>query len=242
MRIYRNILLLVIAFNFSACAKFTSVRHIPEYKSVINQNHKILILPPEAEVMTVEASGKTKKMYDYEYNIEFIIANQLVSELAKKGLKAQLLTRKDIYDYKLNEIITKINSSYESNRNELYKNPFWKEEEAFSINNNIGHNALKISSITDNQLLIITDYTRAIKTSGSRTKDLMMDVFLGTRYSDNADNAIIVVGIIEIKTGRILWTNRLTAKRGVFSSSSNKDEEEKQMEAIIKNILDPLDK
>ncbi|MCT4635097.1 MAG: hypothetical protein N4A31_02465 [Rickettsiales bacterium] len=242
MRILRAILLIVLALNFCACVNYTSVRYTPEYKSVINQNPEILILPPEAEVVTVEASGKSQKMYDYEYNIEFIIANQLISELAKKGFKSKLLDRKTIYDYKLNEAIAQLDQIYEKNRNELYTPTLWAEEKAFSISNNIGPSAINIGSKTNSKILLVTNYARAIKTSGSRTKDVMMDLFLGTRHSDNADNAIIVIGIIEIKTGRILWTNRLTAMRGVFSSSSNKEEEEKQMEAIIKNILAPLNK
>lgn len=242
MRIYRAILLMAIVLNLCACAKVTSVRHIPEYKAKIYQNPEILVLPPEAEVMTVEASGKSKRMYDYEYNIEFIITNQLIDELEAKGFKVQLLDRKAIHDYKLNETIARINSVYENNRNELYKHPLWEEDKAFSINSSIGQSAIKISSVTNSELLLITDYARAIKTSGSRTKDVMMDLFLGTRHSDNADNAIMIVGIIEIKTGRILWTNRLTAMRGVFSSSADKKEEDKQMKQIVSNILAPLDK
>lgn len=242
MFIYRIILLIVVTLNFCACVNYTSVRHVSEYKSVINQNPEILILPPEAEVVTIEASGKNKRMYDYEYNIEFIIANQLIPELAKKGFKARLLDRKTIYDYKLNEAIAQLHHIYENNRNELYNHPLWEEDKAFSINNSIGPSAINIGSKTDSKILLVTNYARAIKTGGSRTKDVMMDLFLGTRHSDNADNAIMVVGIIEIKTGRILWANRITAMRGVFSSSSDKKEEDKQMKAIVANILEPLNK
>lgn len=242
MLIFRVILLIVVTLNFCACVNHTSVRHSPEYKSVMNQNPEILILPPEAEVVTLEASGKSKRMYDYEYNIEFIIANQLIPELAKKGFKAKLLDRKTIYDYKLNEAIANLNHIYKNNRNNLYKHHLWEESKAFSINSSIGSSAISIGSKTNSKILLITNYARAIKTSGSRTKDVMMDIFLGTRHSDNADNAVMVVGIIEIKNGRILWTNRITAMRGVFSSSSDKKEEDKQMKQIVSNILEPLNK
>jgi hypothetical protein len=229
MNISRFLLLVFIAITASACANNTTQRHVPEYRSILGQNRNILILPPEVVVYSVESSGSKKRMYDYEYNLESIIIDQMIPTLQNKGFSARLLSRKEIHEQNLHEEVARLNGIYGTNRDELY------------VNKNVGQAAATIGSKNNSNLLLLTDYARSIKTSGLKTLNVMTDLFLGTRTSAEGDVAVVVVGIIEAKTGRIIWANHEKDIRSSFSSSSDKKVETAQIKYITSNIFKPLD-
>jgi hypothetical protein len=241
MNISRFLLLVFIAITASACVNNTTQRHVPEYRSILGQNRNILILPPEVVVYSVESSGSKKRMYDYEYNLESIIIDQMIPTLQNKGFSARLLSRKEIHEQNLHEEVARLNGIYGTNRDELYVKALWEEKDAFAINKNVGQAAATIGSKNNSNLLLLTDYARSIKTSGLKTLNVMTDLFLGTRTSAEGDVAVVVVGIIEAKTGRIIWANHEKDIRSSFSSSSDKKVETAQIKYITSNIFKPLD-
>ncbi len=239
MRMFRFLLLACLAVTISACSS-TSVRHAPEYRSVISAYHDISILPPDSKVNEVDAAGGNKRMYDYEYNMEFVIVDQLMAELQNKGFRARFIDRKTLYDLGLSDAAAQLGHIYSTERDSLYLKPLWEKEKAFAINNSVSQAAALIGSKTNSQLLILTDYARFIKTNGARTQDVLMDVFLNTRRSDEADKAVMIVGIIEAKTGRILWSNMGMSIRHAFSSSADKKAEKEEMKRIVSYLLNPF--
>nr|WP_016926563.1 hypothetical protein [Rickettsia conorii] len=54
-------------------------------------------------------------------------------------------------------------------------------------------------------IFVLLNYVQMIKTNGARTHDFLMSA-LGCSVS-NADNIFMSIGIVEAKSGRILWTN-----------------------------------
>ena len=239
MRFFHIALLILTILTTSACT--TSVRHAKNYESTISQNRDILILPPEAHVHEVSVTDK-KRMYDYEYNMEYIISDQLIQSFYDLGFKAKLLHRKDIHEQNLHEAVARLHHNYSESRNILYREAEWDEKKAFNIDSSVGEVANEIGSKNNCGLLVLTDYDRAIKAGGTRAMNVMTDILLGTKTSQDADVAIMIVGVIEAKTGKILWSNRGVSMRSVFSSSSDKKEEAAQMKVIVFNILKPFAK
>ncbi|AXU07200.1 hypothetical protein GRX81_01375 [Rickettsia japonica] len=58
---------------------------------------------------------------------------------------------------------------------------------------------------TGADIFVLLNYVQIIKTNGARTRDFLMSA-LGCSVS-NADNIFMSIGVVEAKSGRILWTN-----------------------------------
>jgi len=244
MKISHVLLLAFVALTTSACSN-TPIRHIPEYSSALNKHPEILVLPPESVVNSIEASGGKKRMYDYEYNMEPIITEQLVAALQAKGLRTKVLDRRSIHDQGLNEEVAQFRHVYGTERDKLYIQPLLEEKKAFAISNSVNQSAAQIASKTGNDLLIVTDYTRSIKSGGARAQAVAVNILMigltaRSMPSDPDDIATMTVGIVEASTGRILWTNRQSDMRGMFSSSADKKQEAKEMKGLVSGILKPL--
>lgn len=236
----RYFLILLISIFASACSSKTTVRHSSNYQAIIAQgNHEILILPPTVAVNSVDIAGKKTRMYDYELFLESIIHDQLIPALQEQGLRPKVIKRKDLFDqHLLNENNRLLNSFDEANK-ELYKETLWKTEEAFNISKNLGQFAVDIGSKNQTDLLIALDYARDVKTNGARTKDFMVDLLIGGNNFGQADASIIIVGIIDAKTGNLLWSNLGSDLRGGFSLE-NLSSEEKAAAGRIKEILETI--
>lgn len=240
MRIIRLLLLTCCAFVFIGCST-TSVRHSPNYSSVLAQHPNAIILPPEARIYEVDFSGKNTRLYDFEYNVETIIADQITDALRDKNIRAKLLTRREVHDQKLHEAISYLDRRYEDIEAKLYEKDPIEEKLAFNISANVGDVASSLASKNNADLVVLVSYSRSIKSSGSQTAGFMAAALLGTHTSP-ADIANLKIAIIEAKTGTVLWVNRLYQIQATFFSSAKKDEEAKIMKAFIVSVLEPLNK
>ncbi|BBJ32143.1 hypothetical protein RAS_12520 [Rickettsia asiatica] len=122
----------------------------------------------------------------------------------------------------------------------IYTPLLWPEEKAFSITQNIGEPAVILGEKTGADIFVLLNYVQMIKTNGARTRDFLMSAF-GCSVS-NADNIFMSIGIVEAKSGRILWTNA-TPQAQPFSSSifSSHDKSEiGNFHAVINMLLSPL--
>ena len=62
----KNKFLVVALLVFTSCAPITT-RQTSNYKEVIAKYNTIALLPVEVEINSVDAGGKTKRFYDYEF-------------------------------------------------------------------------------------------------------------------------------------------------------------------------------
>jgi hypothetical protein len=242
----RFLLLVLVTLVASSCT--TTVRHKADYQSSLSGGHnQSLILPPAVEVNIVDLAVKKERLYDYEYHLENIISQDLLIALEKQGLRAKILTRRNLHDQELTRDEAMMRERYVEIREKLYKKIEMNEKQAFNIDENVGPRASLIGSKNDSSLLVILDYIRISKTGGARTADFMMDAFLRTNKTDLADRVVIVVGLIEARTGNILWTNLSSNEGGIFSSAIDKSSvedkaEAKRIQGILANIFKPLEK
>jgi hypothetical protein len=242
--------LAIVGVYLSSCSETTSVRHYQSYQDVIQTTKSALILPVQAEVNTVDVAGKKERMHDYEDHMEGVIANELIPMAQEKGLPVKLLTRKDIHDQNLLQIVDAMRDSYHEIREELYKVPLWDVKDAFVLSKNIGTTAVDLGTKTNSDILILVDYLEISKTSGARTMDMAMNIglaLLGVHQDEDptAQSNVIVLGIIDAKTGDILWINNAKGKQtalGEFFQSSGTDLEIDQRKAkvLLQNVLLPF--
>jgi hypothetical protein len=237
MRFFREFILLFVVLSTAACT--TTVRHQKDYRDAFAQNREILIIPPEVEIYEVGMTTK-KRLYTYEYNLEPIISDQVLQQLQDKSFRVKYLSRKDIHEQNLQAEVQRLYDIYKDSRNMLYAKVELDEKKAFNINNTVGNAASNIAEKNNVAFIAITDYSRAIKDTSSRVATVMMNLLLGSQTQDDSDVSVMIIGIIDAKTGKVLWTNRSYVVRGAFSSSSDKKKEEAEMKALVKFTLKPL--
>ena len=242
MRISNLFLLFFITIATIGCAKPTTLeRHQQGYESEIIRQNEILIIPPVADVNTVGAFGSKEKMYDYEFNLEDLIQKQMVPAIEAKGYKAQLLHKRTIAEQHLNNIVMPLRDEYALVSKELYSPAALEEEKAFSINQNLGKFAIELGEKTHSDLILITDYSGAIKTNGARTADFIGAMLTGRSDAlQNSDASTMLIAIIDAKNGNLLWSNMGHSVLGIFDGTQTDTDDVKRIDEMIKNILEPL--
>lgn len=243
MRLLNFTLLLFIIITTSACAKpKTMERHNSFYEGEIIQRNNVLIIPPVAEIAMVDTFGKRERMHDYEYHMEDLIHSEIYPLIREKGYNPIYLSKKDIVEKKLNNLVMQLRDIYDEETKALYKPALWEEEKAFSITENIGKIAVDLGKKTNTDLILVLDYDLSIKTSGARTAGFMLAMISYSARSqvENNDVATMKIGIIDTKNGNVLWTNAHNDALGLFQETKNHEDDVKRVRKILSKTLEPL--
>ncbi len=242
MRLLNIFFLAFIIMSTIGCAKPTTLeRYHAGYETEIIRHNEVLIIPPVATIHTVGAFGSKEKMYDYEFNLEDLIQRQMVAAIAEKGYRVQLLHKKTIAEQHLNNLVMPLRDEYALVSKELYTPARWEEEKAFSINQNLGKIAIELGEKTHSDLILITDYSGAIKTNGARTADFIGAMLTGySNALDNSDSATMLIAIIDAKNGNLLWSNMGHSILGLFNGTQTDKDDIKRIDGMIADILKPL--
>lgn len=241
-------LALVLLVFTTACTKVTSIRYNPGYNNVLSKHQEVIILPPAAEVNTVDIGGKKKRVYNYEANLEQLIAAETNTDLQELGFNVKVMHRKDFHDLGIYDHYLRLRDTYDTARRELYQPLLWEESKAFAIANRLGESAIIVGKKTKSDIIIMVDYAGMVKTNGARALDLTLTLLTGhDNSSNNAESSLMIIGIIDAKTGNILWTNMSVDNKDLFSSainnfSSQNNIDVKRLNKLIENIFKPLKK
>ncbi|WP_103897525.1 hypothetical protein [Rickettsia fournieri] len=191
----------------------------------------------QTEVYTLDIGNCKERKYNYEDHLEELLKQEISLAMQKNGLRVKLLHNKDIRTQKLDDLVSRFRSSYNNTYTALY---IWPEEKAFSMTQNIGEPVIMLGEKTGADIFVLLNYVQIIKTNGARTRDFLMSA-LGCSVS-NADNIFMSIGVVEAKSGRILWTNAMPQAQP-FSSSifSSRDKSEiGNFHSVINMLLSPL--
>jgi hypothetical protein len=120
-------LALVLLVFTTACTKVTSIRYNPGYNNVLSKHQEVIILPPAAEVNTVDIGGKKKRVYNYEANLEQLIAAETNTDLQELGFNVKVMHRKDFHDLGIYDHYLRLRDTYDTARRELYQPLLWEE-------------------------------------------------------------------------------------------------------------------
>lgn len=230
-----------VAFSvllLAACSG-TSIRQTADFSSEFLKEKHIIALPIEARV-TEAGSAHEKRHFDFEYNIENIIAEKIIPAFKKKGMNLSLLKRKDAYDLKINESIKRLDDKIFEIDVAEYKQLETTQENSSKLNAVVVDLTKKLYEIVPADVYVSVRYERSIKSSGSQTLAFAMAMF-GVNSGEPADSAKLRIALIDGKTGRVLWMNKNINVHAVFFSSDDKVEEEKQIEKLIENNLKTLE-
>ena len=241
-------ILLIFPILLAACASKTTVRHTPNYEATLKRKKNVLILPPVAQVYQVGAFGSKKRVYNYEAEFEALAAEEAEVDLTERGFNVKVMARKNLDEAGAYEAFTHLRNAYESALKELYAQHLWPENKAFNLSKNLGGAAHELSKKTDSDLIAMVDYEGFVKTNGARTLDFISAAVLGVGAgAAAAESSVILIGLVDAKTGNILWTNRVDLQKDLFSAafsnlSSQKSADAKKLQKLIDMTFIPLEK
>ena len=241
---FRILIAFLLASLLSSCAT-TTVRRSPNYEEKLSKCKEVLVLPPEVKVHTLDLANKQERMYNYEDHIEDMTKNKVIRELRDKKFKVRFLSKRDIYNQKLYDKIAALREAYNDSHKELYSTIMMQEEKAYAIEKNLGKPAIELGKATNSSVILLTDYSKTVKTNGARTKDLVLSVLLGVHTND-ADQSLMIIGIIDARTGAILWTNRSYRSQDVIASSidnlsSQSKMDNRDLDTLTSSVMKPLE-
>lgn len=238
--------LIILLLTVTACAKLTTVRARPGYEANLHAAKQVAILPVKAEVHMIGV-GSAERMYDYEMNIENVVAHQLVTAFKENNLTAKIITRRDIHDLELVREAEQLRDGYNAEAKVIYASALMKEEDAYNIYKNYtDKNTSLLGNETNSDLLLLVDYSAHVKTNGARAAGFAMDVLLGGSSNASVDASNILLTIIDAKTGNFLWSNMGIVSKDMYSSafenmtSSAEEADRKKVDKMAKIALSGL--
>ena len=242
MNYSKFLLLILVSLMSSACTKYTTVRHTIGYQEVLSQRD-VVVLPTDSIVHTIDIANKKTRMYDYEFYIEGLINEEITDSLRNLGLSPKRLSRQEIFDQNLTTPVNIVRYNYEEAYKELYAKPVWEEKDAFIISNTIGSVGTEIADKTNSKIVAIINHSRFAQTNGAMARDAVISLFTGTSNAAPSDLSSLNIAFIELKTGRILWTNTGSVPRSIFTKASTNEElDRKEIKQLISTTLKPFKK
>lgn len=240
MKLHNILLLICVAVLTSACAKMTTVRRSPDYVSALS-GKQVVILPPKVEVNMVEFGGKKKRMDNFEYYLEGIIADNVSEVFRENHIQSKFLSNREIYDKKLVETDGRIQARANEMLADLYVTQAMDEKLAYVVEKNIDPCVTaELGKKSDSEVIAILQYTQNSKTTGAKTAEFMMAVLssAGSGRSsevDAAERSVMLIAFIEAKSGRLLWSNLAFDEKSMFGAMSiSKDHRAKDTKEIRK--------
>jgi hypothetical protein len=246
MNLFRT-LLLALALVTCACTPKTTIRHAPNFEAVLEKQRNVLILPPTAQIHEVGAFGGKKRLYNYEAEFESLAAEEATIDMKERGFSVKYLRRKEIDEAGAYDAFNRLRNSYDEARRGLYSPLLWEEPKAFALSSNTGPAAAELGQKTMSDLIVMVDYEGAVKTNGARTLEFATTLLAGRSSGEAADASMLIIGIVDAKSGDILWTNMSVDERDLYRSafdnlSSQKSTDSKKLEKLIDRIFEPLKK
>ncbi|MES2215517.1 MAG: hypothetical protein V4485_05870 [Pseudomonadota bacterium] len=244
MRFVHYTVIIFISLLLSGCAKTTSIRHSANYLDNLRGSKEIIILPPKVEINMVDTGGRRERMYDYEDHLAKVVEQQAKEVMSKIGYRVKALHKKDLHEQKLMDHTMALTHTYDTAREELYGSVLWKEDVAFSINKPLSPEVILLGSAVKGDIFLMIDYVGSIKTNGARAVAFAMSLLTGVG-AENADNAAMIVGLIDAKTGAVIWSNIVSESHCVITSAvTNLSSQDKieiaRLDRMLERVFQPL--
>lgn len=239
----KNKLIYLLLLLLIGCAPITT-RQSSNYKDVIAGYKTMVLLPVEVEIKSIDASGKEKRIYDYEYHLETLVKNSIIPEMRSRGFNISFLGRKDAHDKGIYNEVLQLRRKY-NDEIKILHNANFNEKNASSIDINFSTYIAKIGEVTDSDLVMIADFSGYARTSGSVALSFVTGMITGVYSGGPSAASSMLIGIIDTKSGKLLWSNTALEADALFiSSSSNRAKQDKidnkNINTLLKKILKPF--
>lgn len=196
------IALLVIIPALSACGH-TTIRKHSEFSKVFPKYNSVAVIPSSILINQLTKDGTKPTRPD---------PNRInnIAQLAQKELTAKGYTVTEVVSEDDIEEGTELSESYKKAVKNLYVGEGKdKEEVAFATKETIGKSAQKAAK-SNSDLILLLGYEGSEMSQEQVTKNFMKDVawgLIGVHNYTHIKDGSAVVGLIERKTGNVLWTN-----------------------------------
>lgn len=247
-RLKHVIFLTIVALFLSSCAKMTTVRSGKDYQNTLAGACNVSVLTPVVESNTLDAAGKAKRNYNYEYQIEEILADMIIERLNTKGYKAIHLTKKRMHDLSISKIMLNLQGDYMKRIKALYTPLECDEKKSVDLDIEFAKNQ-NLKQVLDADIVVVTEYYLKQKGSGALAKDVAL-AFVSSMagmsmyqdpIEDAAESAALRVAIIDAANNKLIWSNLTregySAWGAVFSSAKNIDKVEKKRLIVLLDRL-----
>ena len=240
---FKNKLLAAVLLVFTSCAPVTT-RQTSNYKEVIAKYNTMVLLPVEVEINSVDAGGKTKRFYDYEYHLESLVKDNVIQEMRLKGFQISFLSRKDAHDRGIYNDVLQLRQKYNEGIKALHSAQF-KEKNASSIDVSFGQYATHIGEVANADLIMMVDFSGYARTSGAVALSFLTGMVTGVYSGGPSAGSTILISIIDAKTGKLLWNNTAHEADAFFTSSSNNRAKQdkidnKMIDLLMKRVFKPF--
>lgn len=221
--IHQKIGLLFVSLLLCSCTKTTSIRRHPDFHIDLDRSKNVAVLPPVVEAVTVEASGKTKRNYDYEAMVEDLIIESMQPKLKDLGYRnVKFLNRRAIHDYKLSGKVLSLREQYNEKIASLYKVIDWKHEDAHNIGAFMSPQK-DLADILGVDLIVLVEYHLRAKSSGACAKDFALSLFNVGGDSNPSELLSLRLAVINLHNGNLVWSNFNRTGYGTFSGIFSKN-------------------
>lgn len=242
MTIYNKFLILIVSFILISCStiKTTTIRKSSDCDEKLIKTAKIAVLPVKAEIHTLEAFGKKVQMFEYEEIVESFSAEILAANLSDKGFIPILITPKELHDKKISQSVVLLTENYNNIVNDLYYRLLWEIETAHNINILLDRQLLNFNEKIDSDFVIFMDYHAVHSSFGKNMLNFTAAVL--TKTNVEPDTVIIRIGVVDLKTGKLIWSNMQNVNAagtpwGLGKFNSSVETERKRLDYFIKIIL-----
>ncbi|MEQ9116010.1 MAG: hypothetical protein RLN62_04360 [Rickettsiales bacterium] len=253
-RIFQHSFLLILLLFTVSCAHLTTERRHPDCEVALSKANCIGVLPAKAEVKTVGLGGSGERKYDYEYRVEEIVADEANKILQEKGYRTKLVRKRDLRKKKAFADFDRSKDRLDEATGDFYTSgELMQKEEAYNIHRNTGRYSRSVGKTTQSDVLLYINYVNNVKKNSARAAGFLLDALqaMGNRgnhsisrsNNDDADTVVIMLTLVDAKTGNVLWSNFSRDVRDIFADFfSGKDDaaDRKRVRQVIQFTLEPL--
>lgn len=239
---FTQALVLFTATLLGGCSTYTLVRSSASLSRFNTHATTVVVLPPSVEVVKSGMSGGEKVEETYSYALETPAREKVAELLRGKGFKVQIAQRVDLHKAGLLHTWDAVRESYKAHAKELYS-ALLDKDKAHSINKRINSDATsKLGKAFGADLLIVSDYKWTTTDSGSRVAGFMVSMWLGSSAGQMpADMFDGLIGLVDAKSGEILWMNKGIGKPNMyFADSGGEEADARRIEEVLTNALKEL--
>ncbi|MDX1916834.1 MAG: hypothetical protein SFT68_02505 [Rickettsiaceae bacterium] len=229
-----------------SCASNTTIRSSEDAEQIISSRKNLVLLPSIVEVNQLQGiSGKPKRMYNYESQIEDLIVDELRDKLAEKGYTPTLLTKKQLFDAKVSAEISMLQEEIPENLKKIYT-PLLMEESKARNTNLVFRNPFRGANFfTLDSIIVVPEYTFWSRAGMSQGLNIAASLLLGKHAgaSSIGERAVLRLTFIDPVDFKLLWSDILTQDTDILysatiqSMSNNNKVERSRLKTMFKALI-----
>ena len=250
---FKKLICGIALLSLTACGTGDNIqyRQSQDYDTVLMHAPNISTYPTKATAVMVGAFGDQERQYDYESFIEENASDIIAESLRKKGYHVTIVRKRDLSDKKSYREFDAVYERFVEEKNRVFTDENSSQKiYAFDIKTNLGKATSELKNKMGDDIIILSEYTESVQTSGAKAVDMLSSVIVGmagvnTGGGRPSEMAELAIGIVDLNQNKILWTYQtMDASTGIdrfFSGASDdKDLTKQKITRLADTVLSIL--